>query len=435
MDHQTIRKTRRSARPHFTAPAALAAALLLALLPCVRAAAERVGLAPVKPGGPALTRVRPIELTLSPVRPAAVKRVPAGVTAPLYTSLQLGPKERPSRFTVLVDAPDGKPSRIFVDSNGNGDLTDDPAPEWTYTTYAGRDNQPLLRSTGGATVQVPYGKRVVPTHVILSRNDTSDPERAPQFLPVYCTEDYAREGAAMLGGARRRVWLVDALTRGDFRGSGVNGQAGIFLLIDVNGNGKIDARGETYDATQPFNIGGTTYEARGLDAEGLSLEIVPSTRQVAEILPPPDLSVGKPVVAFRATATNGQSIQFPGDYKRKLVLLYFWATWCGDCSRELPYVIRAYQAYHRQGLEVLGISLDHADQSVQLASFTKARGMEWPEVYDGKTWDAEIASLYYVRETPTGLLVDGDTGKIIANGSDLLADKLGETIKRALQSR
>jgi hypothetical protein len=61
--------------------------------------------------------------------------------------------------------------------------------------------------------------------------------------------------------------------------------------------------------------------------------------------------------------------------------------------------------------------------------------MEWPEVYDGKTWDAEIASLYYVRETPTGLLVDGDTGKIIANGSDLLADKLGETIKRALQSR
>src|SRR5438128_2651644 len=86
--------------------------------------------------------------------------------------------------------------------------------------------------------------------------------------------------------ARLHAWPSDALTRGDFRGarpSGVQGQSGVFLLIDVNGNGKIDPRGETFDAMQPFNIGGVTYEARDIDAAGFGIEIVKSARTVPEI--------------------------------------------------------------------------------------------------------------------------------------------------------
>jgi len=411
----------------------LAVALLLGPL---AARAQRVSLTPITSGAPALTLPQAQELSLSPTRPAGVKRVPKGITAPYYTTIKLGPKERPSLFTVLVDAPEGKPSRIFVDANGNGDLLDDPAPQWTHKKYEGRQNDHLLMSTGGATVQVRYGKQLVPMHVTLFRYDTTDPDRAAQFLPIYCKADYGREGTVTLGAKRYQIWLSDVLTRGDYRGSGKPGQSGVFLLIDVNGNGRIDVRGEIYDSTTPFNIGGVTYELRNLDAAGTSLEIVKSDRQVAEILPPPDLSIGKRVVPFQANTTDGHSVRFPDDYKgKKLVLLYFWATWCGDCSREVPYVAQAFKTYHAAGLEILGVSLDLADQGPQLASYTKEHNMDWPEIYDGKKWDAAIAQLYFVTNTPTALLVDGNTGVILARGLDLLGDSLAPTIAKELKNR
>ena len=408
--------------------------LVLILVPlCVRA--DRTSLALVPRGASGLTRVRPQELSLSQIRPVGVKRVPKGITAPYYTMIQLGPKEQPSRFAVLVDAPEGKPSRLYVDANGNGDFLDDPAAEWTHKTYAGRENEHLLMSVGGATVQVRYGQQTVPMHVTLSRYDTSEPTRAARFLPVYCTADYGREGTVTLGGKPYHIWLADALTRGDYRGSGVPGQSGIFLLIDVNGNGRIDARGETYDASEPFNIGGVTYELLNIEAMGASVEIVKSARRAAEILPPPDLGIGKLVVPFQANTTDGHTVRFPADYKKKFVLLYFWATWCGDCSRDAPYLAHAYKTFHSAGLEVLGISLDHADQAPQLASFTKQHGMDWPQIYDGKVWDAAIAQLYYVMNTPTALLVDGDSGAILAKGQDLLGDHLAETLAKHLKAR
>jgi thiol-disulfide isomerase/thioredoxin len=417
------------------------AVLRIALAACIisglgqPARADREPLKLMLGGASTLTRLRSQELMLSPTRPSNVKRIPARITAPFYTTLQLGPKDNPSRFTLLVDAPEGKPSRIFVDANGNGDLTDDPAPEWIHKTYAGRENDHLLVSVGGATLQVRYGKEIVPLRVTLSRYDTTEPARAAQFQPIYCTADYAREGKITLAGKAYHIWLADALTRGDFRGSGVAGQSGIFLLIDVNGNGKIDPRGEIYDAAEPFNIGGVTYEIHNLDAAGTAIEIEKSARQVAEMLPPPDLSIGKHVPAFQATATNGRSVKFPDDYKGKLVLVYFWATWCGDCNREAPYVTRAYATNHAHGLEILGISLDHPNQQSELAEFTREHGMDWPQIYDGKVWDAAIAQLYFISHTPTGLLVDGDSGTVIATGADLMGDRLAETIKKSLGTR
>src|SRR5438093_11471219 len=73
----------------------------------------------------------PQRLRLSTNRPALLKKAPDDVTAPLFGELTIGPKEAPAHCLVLVDEPEGKPSRLFVDANGNGDLTDDPAPQWS----------------------------------------------------------------------------------------------------------------------------------------------------------------------------------------------------------------------------------------------------------------------------------------------------------------
>src|SRR5258707_5569174 len=66
----------------------------------------------------------PQRLKLSTNKPVSLKKSPEGVTAPLYVELATGPKESPAHCIVLVDEPEGKPSRVFVDANGNGDLTD-----------------------------------------------------------------------------------------------------------------------------------------------------------------------------------------------------------------------------------------------------------------------------------------------------------------------
>ena len=72
----------------------------------------------------------PQRLQLSATQPEGLKKAPAGLTAPLYGQLKLGPAESPMTVLVVLDEPDQKDARLWVDANGNGDLTDDPPAEW-----------------------------------------------------------------------------------------------------------------------------------------------------------------------------------------------------------------------------------------------------------------------------------------------------------------
>src|SRR6185436_5136832 len=72
----------------------------------------------------------PQRVTLSDKKPDTLKKAPEGLTAPRYGTLTLAGPDK-AVYHLILDEPDGKPSRLFVDSNGNGDLTDDEAAEWT----------------------------------------------------------------------------------------------------------------------------------------------------------------------------------------------------------------------------------------------------------------------------------------------------------------
>ena len=112
----------------------------------------------------------------------------------------------------------------------------------------------------------------------------------------------------------------------------------------------------------------------------------------------------------------------------KLILVDFWASWCGPCRRENPNVVKAYSKFHAKGFDVFGVSLDK-DKDKWLEAIKKDN-LTWNHVSDLKGWGNQAAKLYGIRAIPSNLLLDKQ-GKILAKnlrGEDLIK-KLTEVIQ------
>jgi thiol-disulfide isomerase/thioredoxin len=116
----------------------------------------------------------------------------------------------------------------------------------------------------------------------------------------------------------------------------------------------------------------------------------------------PAYAVGKPL-ELSFTAVDGTRIDLK-DLAGKVVLIDFWATWCGPCVAEVPNLKKVYETYHPKGFEILGISLD--DKKGHLLAFTKKHEMPWPQYFDGKHWNNEISFRFGISSVPTTWLVD-----------------------------
>ena len=142
----------------------------------------------------------------------------------------------------------------------------------------------------------------------------------------------------------------------------------------------------------------------------------PKPRKVAT--PPPSaqsngagLGAGDAAPDIQMAGTNGELLKL-SDLRGKVVLIDFWASWCGPCRRENPHVVNAYRQYGPKGFEVFSVSLDKTRDPWLKA--IEQDGLIWPNhVSDLAGWQNEAARLYGVSSIPHTVLLDGE-GNIIA---------------------
>ena len=132
---------------------------------------------------------------------------------------------------------------------------------------------------------------------------------------------------------------------------------------------------------------------------------------------------------FQEKDLDGKALSI-SNYKGKVVLIDFWATWCGPCRAELPNVLKAYEKYHAKGFEIIGVSLD--EDKTKLTDFIKQKGMTWAQYFDGEGWSNKLAGQYGIQSIPATYLLDGQ-GNIIAR--DLRGEALDDAIATALAKK
>jgi thiol-disulfide isomerase/thioredoxin len=237
---------------------------------------------------------------------------------------------------------------------------------------------------------------------IVSAADASSSTKADaRFLIAKAhLESLARPGVSMDPGARAAVEADIAQLRQDYpddRRTAVI-QLELALVLERRDPSAAESMLRALETSQDIHVAAMAQQ---------QLESLESTRQLAKA--PLDL---------KFKAVDGTDVDM-AKFRGKVVLVDFWATWCGPCRMEIPNVVAAYNQLHKNGFEIVGISLDQSKE--KLLGFTQQAGMTWPEYFDGKGWANDISRRYGINAIPAAWLVDkkGIVRTTQARGADL----------------
>ncbi len=351
---------------------------------------------------------KPGQISFTEKPPVPVRGVPKNATRLLFGTIKLGNAAN-SVVRLMVATVGSEPPKLYVDRNRNRDFADE---------------EPIVLRAEGNAYRVTFAAdalykrgRMIPNQVLFISGEPIGAQPA-----IYAVDTYRVGKAAMADGKEAALALVDMSQTGDYKN-----MAKTVLLADPSAGGDFENNpdlAEPYDLRQPFNIGGVTYEAVWVDPTGVELALRVSAKTVAERSL---LLTGYPALDFSAKDTNGDKVSL-SDFRGKVTLLDFWASWCGPCRTEMPNVKKVYDRFHDQGFEILGISLDQDIN--RMKEFIQKNGMSWRQVCDGKWWNAEGARLYKIHSIPASFLL-GPDGKII--GRNLRAEALGVAVEKALR--
>jgi len=139
------------------------------------------------------------------------------------------------------------------------------------------------------------------------------------------------------------------------------------------------------------------------------------------------VAVGQKAPDFTLNDVDGNPVALYSKVGSKLLLVDFWAAWCGPCRQENPNVVKVYKEFNKKGFDVFGVSLDRTKEDwVKAIADDK---LTWTHVSDLQYWSNAAAKLYAVNSIPANFLLD-ETGTIIAR--NLREEALYEKVKELL---
>lgn len=119
---------------------------------------------------------------------------------------------------------------------------------------------------------------------------------------------------------------------------------------------------------------------------------------------------GQPAPDFNLKDIQGRPVRL-SDYRGKVVLLNFWATWCAPCRAEIPHLVELYKAHGPERLAVIGVSIDRASLS-RVEAFVQEYKMEYPVIYAGRDINMLNQRFGSIRAIPTTFLIDQE-GRVV----------------------
>ncbi len=137
----------------------------------------------------------------------------------------------------------------------------------------------------------------------------------------------------------------------------------------------------------------------------------------------PAPKVGQKAPQFSGKTINGDELELE-KLRGKVVLVDFWASWCGPCRSEIPHLQEVYEEFHKKGFEILSVNVNENESKIK--AFTKQTEMPWKHIVDE---DGKISALYQVQFIPAPFLID-HTGKLVAEGASLRGKNLQKTIEK-----
>ncbi|HKY30949.1 MAG TPA: TlpA disulfide reductase family protein [Candidatus Polarisedimenticolia bacterium] len=307
-------------------------------------------------------------------------------------------------------------SRAWCDTDGNGDLRDnEPLRLFAYPSPRGaRSFLVDLRWTAQA------GARSIPVESTI--RVVLEPPPDPGKPPTYRLQRvHAMVGDVALAGRSHRAFLYDG------NGDGLYAREfpdGLYVDLDDDLHFDIDPMSPGFAPLgAPFVMGERSHEIVSVDPEGLRIAL--RDTGPAEALE--QAVVGRAAPGFSYTDLEGRTLHLE-DYRGRVVLLYFWASWCGGCADQAPGLSALYERYRAEGLEILGVSFD--TELEPMRSFRASHGQGWPTSFSGRSfWEDPIGKLYRARTTGSMYLIDRQ-GRLqgIFTEMEELSGRLGDLI-------
>ena len=322
-----------------------------------------------------------IKLESSPIEGIAW---PDGQDETLYGLLPLGDEMHP----IMIDRHDDQ-YELYVDAELTSEFQ---SYSWDRTLYDGS----LLASIPFRILHPDEGTTSYQLFVIWSRFTPS--------MVTYCRDSYWA-GEIHLAGDVYKLAVFDEDSDGRYDDLEYG-----TLIIDADGDGELLTTADSHEVfflDEPINLGGIVYEVSAMAQDGSWIEMVESDEDTE---PKPPLLVGFPAPLFEGVDSAGNDFSLEA-LRDDIVILDFWASWCGPCIYEVPTFEAIVDEFAVEGVRVIGINLDRSESDFHLVVETLE--ISYLQVYDSSA--GPIGDLYRIQGIPMTYVIDR-SGIIRARG-------------------